>query len=229
VLSRRSRLPGARTRAAAAALALLAAAAATTIALGPWRRSDPSRSANERAGAAALAVDLARTRPLGHGAAYRLPARPAAVSRGRAVAGLHCGRPGLAPYGAHVELFVADRVLTVPAGIGWAPPVRSSGARVAGGRCSYPLRTDDPSGLVVVDARRAAPATLGALFTVWGQRLDAHHLAGFSTRSALRAFLDGRAWRADPRAIPLRRHAQVELEIGPPVSPHSTYAFPPGL
>src|SRR4051794_41689790 len=70
----------------------------------------------------------------------------------------------------HVEIFVNRRVLLLPAGIGLRPPLRRAGlARLAGGRCAYPLHTLDPTGTVFVDRRRAR--TLGELFAVWGQRL----------------------------------------------------------
>jgi hypothetical protein len=39
----------------------------------------------------------------------------------------------------------------------------------------------------------------------------------------------GRPWRGDPNAIPLTRHAQIVLEIGPYIPPHRTYLFRPGL
>ena len=188
------------------------------------------RAADNSAAALAFAFDLARTRPPGRGRAFRLAPRGAAVTLARPVMGLRCARRSLAPYGAHVELFAANRALAVPAGIGWAPPVSLARGRVSGGRCAYPLHTDDPSGLVMVQvARAAATPTVGALFALWGQRLDAHHLAGFASASSVHAFLDGRPWRRDPRTLPLHRHAQVELEIGPAIAPHPGYAFPAGL
>ena len=50
----------------------------------------------------------------------------------------------------HVELFANRRVVIVPAGIGIVPPLRRDGAYVLGGRCSYPLRTREPTGVVEV-------------------------------------------------------------------------------
>ena len=41
-------------------------------------------------------------------------------------------------------------------------------------------------------------------------------------------FVDGRPWRGAPGAVPLTRHAEIVLEVGPHVPPHSSYAFPPG-
>jgi hypothetical protein len=43
------------------------------------------------------------------------------------------------------------------------------------------------------------------------------------------AFVDGLPWTGDPRTIPLRRHAQIVLEVGGHVPPHVRYGFPKGL
>jgi hypothetical protein len=188
--------------------------------------------AQARAAERALLVDLARTRQVGRGAAFRPPPYGAAVAVAAQVGPLRCGRVGPHPYGAHLELFAAGRGVLVPAGIGIAPPQRRRRAVVIGGRCSYPLRTLEPSGVVEVDPvkGRRAP-TLGELFAVWGQRLSARRLFGFTAApgAGVVAYLDGRRWAGDPRAIRLRRHAQVVVELGPHVDPHPTYSFAPGL
>jgi hypothetical protein len=141
-----------------------------------------------------------------------------------------CGRAGPHPYGVHVELFAAGHVVVVPAGIGVAPPLRGVGAVVASGRCTYPLRTVEPTGVVEVDAG-ARHATVGDLFTLWSQPLDARRLAGFRAPrgGTVHAYLDGRRWSGSPRRVPLRRHAAIVLEVGPHVAPHPSYAFAPGL
>ena len=126
----------------------------------------------------------------------------------------------------HLELFAARRVVLVPPGIGIAPPRHERGAYVRGGRCEYPLRTREPTGLVEVEPREP-PRALGRLFAIWGQPLGPTIMAGFHGRVS--AYLNGRPWRNDPRAIPLRRHAQIVLEVGAYVRPHGTYGFPAGL
>ena len=101
---------------------------------------------------------------------------------------------------------------------------------VAAGRCSYPLRTVEPTGVVEVDPS-VGPVTVGDLFALWGQRLDTRHLAGFVAPrgGAVKAYLDGRRWSGSPRRIPLLRHASIVLEVGPYVAPHPSYVFAPGL
>jgi hypothetical protein len=68
---------------------------------------------------------------------------------------------------------------------------------------------------------------LGELFAVWGQRLSARRLLSFAGR--VRVFRNGREWRGDPRAVPLRRHDSVVLELGGYVRPHARYLFPADL
>jgi len=183
--------------------------------------------------AAAIAIDLGRSRPLGHGPAFR----PAAlgnplVAAGAPVDGLRCGAAGARPYGVHIELFAHNRGIAVPAGIGIAEPQRRQGAVVTGGRCMYPVRTTEPTGVVEVDPLALSGiATVGQLFRLWGQPLSGRRLVGFTVGggAGVVAFVDGRRWHRDPRAVPLRRHAQIVLELGAFVAPHPLYTFPPGL
>ena len=106
-----------------------------------------------------------------------------------------------------------------------APPRVQSGAYVRGGRCSYPLRTREPTG--VIEIAHGTRATLGQLFAVWGQPLGPRRTAGF--RGSVRSYVGGVRRRGDPRSIPLTRHAEIVLEVGPFVKPHASYHFAPGL
>ena len=182
-------------------------------------------------GASAVALDLSRTRPLGPGPAFRpSPMGNRAVAAGAPVGSLRCGPEPRSSYGAHVELFAHDHGIAVPAGIGIAPPQRRAGAMVSGGRCAYPLRTTDPTGVVEVDSAVVRVPTVGQLFDLWGQRLSADRIGALrSSGGAVVAFVNGRRWPGDPRRIPLRRHVQIVLELGPFVEPHPSYTFPPTL
>jgi hypothetical protein len=113
----------------------------------------------------------------------------------------------------------------VAPGIGIAPPRSQSGAYVRGGRCSYPLRTREPTG--VIEIAHGTRATLGQFFAVWGQPLGRGRMASF--RGRVRAYVAGAPRRGDPRSIPLTRHAEIVLQVGPFVKPHTSYHFPPGL
>jgi hypothetical protein len=123
----------------------------------------------------------------------------------------------------HLELFAGRRVVLVPPGIGVAPPRVRDGAYVRGGRCTYPLVTREPTGVVEVESG-GRQRTLGDLFAVWGQPLGRRRMAGF--RGRVSAFVGGHRYKDDPRTIPLTRHAQIVLEVGGYVRPHATYRFP---
>jgi len=119
---------------------------------------------------------------------------------------------------------VNGRVVLMPGGIGIAPPQVRRGAFVVRGRCEYPLRTREPTGIVEVAA--GTRATLGDLFAIWGQPLSRRRVLSF--RGPVVAYVGSRRYAGDPHAIPLRPRAVVTLEIGRYVRPHAEYVFPPG-
>jgi hypothetical protein len=151
--------------------------------------------------------------PIGVGPLFHPAARPAAVAAGRPVGRLRCSRIRHLTR-AHVELFAHRRVVIIPSGIGLA---RSR-------TCSYPTCTVTPTGVVGFDALQNL--TLGDFFSVWGRRLARDHLLGFAGR--VHAYVAGRPWQGPVRAIPLRRHAQIVLEVGGYVPPHTMFLFGPG-
>jgi hypothetical protein len=123
---------------------------------------------------------------------------------------------------AHLETFVDGRVVLMPAGIGIAPPHRRDGAYVRGGRCDYPLRTVEPTGLIEIE--RGTRPTLGDLFAIWGEPLTGRRVLSF--RGRVVAYVGAERYRGDPRDIELRPHAVITLEIGRYVRPHANYVFP---
>lgn len=167
-----------------------------------------------------------RAPSLGQSPKHRPPSLAARAAHGGPIDGLRCTTGNRPRFGVHLELFAARRVVLVAPGIGVAPPRTRRGAYVSSGRCSYPVRTREPTGVVEVETGPPAK-TVGRLFAVWGQPLSRHRMAGF--RGRVRAWVAGSRWTRGPRAIPLRPHAQIVLEVGGYVRPHSTYRFPPGL
>lgn len=182
-------------------------------ALAPVRPAAPASSGIPRA-------LLSQARPIGTGPRFQLP-----------VTGSVTGRclPALGPRsGVHVEVFAANRVVLLPAGIGVRSPRTFLSGRIIRARCYGALVTLDPTGLVLV--RPGARLTVAALFRSWGQSLSVARLASFRAPAGTRVavYVDGRAWHGMPGAVPLTPHAEIVLEVGPHVPPHSSYAFPPG-
>jgi hypothetical protein len=182
------------------------------------------------------AADQPRT--IGRGPLFLPPALGRGVAAAATVHGpvgaLRCTTALPARYGAHLEMFAAGHVVVIPAGIGIAPPQRRQGAFVIGGRCSYPLRTVEPTGVIeVAPALLHGPrtASLADLFDEWGQPLSARRLAGFKARgrSGVVGYVDGRRWSGALGAIPLLRHTQIVLEVNGAVLPHRRYRFQDGL
>ena len=163
---------------------------------------------------------LSEARPIGTGPRFTLPV-------GGPVAGA-CQRSLGPRVGVHVEVFAANRVLLLPAGIGAQQPWAKLDGRIASAPCYGALVTLDPTGLVLV--RPGARLTLADLFRSWGEPLSRTRLTSFSAPAGTQVavFVDGRRRNGAPASIPLTRHAEIVLEVGPHVPPHSSYAFPPG-
>jgi hypothetical protein len=163
---------------------------------------------------------LREVRPIGKGERFHPPATGPVQGSCRSSLGTR--------YGAHLEVFGANRVVIVPAGIGTRPPRRQSAGRISSAGCYGSLVTLEPTGVVLV--RPGAPLSLDDVFRAWGEPLSNTRLVSFSAARgrAVRAFVDGRRWTRAPASIPLSRHAEIVLEVGPYVPPHHSYKFPPG-
>lgn len=163
---------------------------------------------------------LREARPIGTGSRFHLPATGPVVGPCRPRLGRR--------FGAHVEVFAANRVLLLPAGIGTRPPRSWSGGRLASARCYGSVVTLDPTGVIYV--RPGANLSLEDLFRAWGEPLSPSRLASFSAPSGRRVlvFVDGRRWRGTPGSVALQRHAEIVAEVGAFVPPHASYVFPRG-
>lgn len=163
---------------------------------------------------------LREARPIGTGPRFQPKVRGPVLGRCRHALGSRNG--------VHVELFARNRVVIVPAGIGTHPPRTYSAGRISGARCYGELVTLEPTGLVLV--RTGARLTVASLFRSWGQPLSTTRLASFAAPAGteVAVFVDGRPCPGPPGGVPLRRHAEIVLEVGPHVPPHPSYTFPPG-
>jgi hypothetical protein len=204
----------------AAAAAGTAATLAMVLLSGCGSAASPASApgAARAADAAGIPAALvAQARPIGRAPAFHPPAR--------GPVGGTCRAPLAKRAAAHVELFAANRVVLVAAGIGVRGPVTRSAGRITGARCYGDLVTLEPTGVVLV--RPGARATVADLFRAWGRPLTATRLLSFS--GPVRVYVNGRRRAGAPGAAPLRRHAEIVLEVGPYVPPHPAHRFPPGV
>ena len=163
---------------------------------------------------------LREARPIGRGPRFQPAVRGPIIGR--------CRRPLGARYAVHVEVFAANRVVIIPAGIGTRPPRTRLDARITAAGCYGDLVTLDPTGVVLVRTQRHL--TLADLFRAWGEA--AHERRGWRPSRPLPAtaspsFIDGRRWQGPPGRVPLTPRAEIVLEVGPHVPPHTTFTFPP--
>ena len=163
---------------------------------------------------------LNQARPIGTGPLFQPPATGPVIGR--------CARPLGRRSGVHVEVFAANRVVLLPAGIGTRPPRSLLFGQIARASCYGAMVTLGPTGLVLI--RPGARCTLGQLFRSWGQPLSLNRLASFRAPEGthVTVFVDGREWRGMPAVVPLTPHGEIVLEVGPHVPPHSSYMFPHG-
>ncbi len=196
---------------------LLAVAA---VALGGCGPGSGSGAVTAHRGDGVPASLVASARPIGAGPRFRPAARSGAMPG-------PCASTLGRRYGVHLELFAADRVVLVAPGIGARRPWRSVGGRITRARCYGALTTLDPTGVVLV--RPGARLTVGDVFAAWGRPLRTSRMLSFRTHGRVRAYVDGRRWtQTAPSAIPLWRHAEIVLEVGPYVPPHRSFTFASG-
>lgn len=137
------------------------------------------------------------------------------VPSAKPIDGIYCNSMEQAVFHVHAHLAILDagRSVRVPAGVG-IKPKRG---------CLYWLHTHDATGIIHVEAPHKMKLTLGNFFDIWGKPLSRDRVASVRVHGGqtMRVYLNGRLYRANPRAIPLHNHTTINIEIGPPFQrPH---------
>ena len=130
---------------------------------------------------------------------------------------------------SHLTLFVNGEARRVPAGVGIWPPIGPQNYRrgqfgVTDENCITWLSTRYADGLIHVESSEQRTFDLGDFFDVWGQPLGRDELG--PEKGEVTAIVNGRVWTDDPRRIPLTSHAQIQLQVGPPLVAPRTITFP---
>lgn len=132
---------------------------------------------------------------------------------------------------AHLAVYVGGRKRLLPEGIGIAPPRTTQptpqGPFVTGGSCFYWLHSHTRDGVIHIESPVQRVYTLGNYFDIWHQPLGSDQVG--PAKGRVTAYLNGRRYHGNPRSIPLKRHALIQLDVGAPVVPPARFTFPPGL
>jgi hypothetical protein len=132
---------------------------------------------------------------------------------------------------AHLTIVVRGKSRRVPAGIGAAPPyevaLAPAGRFLAAASCFMWLHTHAADGIIHIESPVQRTYTLGEFFDIWGEPLTRRRPG--PARGTVTALFNGRVFTGNPRAIPLRAHSQIELEVGRPLVAPDKIAFPRGL
>jgi hypothetical protein len=140
---------------------------------------------------------------------------------------------------AHLDVFVNQKVMRVPAGIGINiadPGVRRfkepNGSIAYGGielcakPCISPLHTHDATGVIHTETATPRPNRLSQFFTEWGVRLGRTCVGGYCRPTSIGWYVNGKRFSGNPRDILLTDKKEIALVIGtPPKKIPASYDF----
>lgn len=143
-----------------------------------------------------------------------------APAPGASVDGISCqgGEQLLFHIHARLTIFVNGRSEKVPYGVGIADPQVEQSAHgpvVGNGSCFSWLHTHAADGIIHIESPVQRTFTLGNFFDVWGQPLSKTQVG--PAKGKVTALYNGKVWLGDPTDIPLKAHAQIQLEVGKPL------------
>jgi hypothetical protein len=163
--------------------------------------------------------------PLEQGAVL---ASASTTAPGTTVDGIQCAPVEQLAYHihAHLQVYVNGQPRALPAAIGLLGPVpqqTAAGPFYGAQNCYYWLHVHAQDGIVHIESPTQRIYTLGNFFDEWRQPLSSSQVA--SASGAVTAFINGKRWTKDPRALPLLPHAVIQLDVGTPVAPFSTISW----
>lgn len=144
-------------------------------------------------------------------------ATTATKTTGQTVDGIRCqnSEQTIFHIHAHLTVFVNGSPRQIPADIGIA------------GTCLYWLHTHAADGVIHIESPIHRTYTLGNFFDEWGQPLGPNQVG--SATGPVTALYNGKVYQGNPRDIPLNAHAQIQLEVGTPLTAPESITWPSGL
>lgn len=121
---------------------------------------------------------------------------------------------------AHLAVYVNGKPTQIPGGVGLLQPSQvpgSGGAFFTASQCFYWLHTHAGDGIIHIESPSASRVfTLGDFFAEWRQPLSSSQVG--PAKGTVTAYLNGKRWTKDPKAIPLDAHYVIQLDVGTPVA-----------
>jgi hypothetical protein len=148
-------------------------------------------------------------------------AQPRTLHVGQTVDGIKCELSEKVAFHvhAHLAIFVNGKQRQVPYGVGIGPPLSGqrfpAGAFVTGGSCFAWLHTHTGDGIIHMEAPKQITFNLGEFFDIWGQKLSPTQVG--PAHGKVTALVDGKVVPGDPRAIVLKEHELIQLDVGTPL------------
>ena len=215
------------------AACVLAACGGTSSASKSASRATSAATTTSAAGTTTAAGTTAPAAPRMGPEGIPLEAGPALASAatttpGGAVDGVKCAPIEQLVYHihAHLQVYVNGHPRALPGALGLIGPVAQQtayGPFYGAQGCYYWLHTHTTDGIIHIESPSKRVYTLGNFFDEWRQPLMPGQVA--SVKGNVTAFLNGKRWTHDPRAIPLLPHALIQLDVGSPATAPQTISF----
>ena len=159
-------------------------------------------------------------------------ATTATKATGNPVDGIRCDTSEQVLFHIHARLTVVvnGSPRQIPAGIG-IPGAKaqnsSEGPFISNGTCFYWLHTHAADGIIHTESPIHRVYTLGNFFSIWGQPLGPSQVG--PAKGHVTAIYNGKVYQGNPRNIPIKAHAQIQLQVGTPLVAPEAITWPSGL
>jgi hypothetical protein len=142
------------------------------------------------------------------------------AATGKTVDGISCQASEQVVYHVHTHLaiYVKGKLRPVPAGVGLVAPVGEQtafGPFYGASRCYYWLHVHTFDGVIHIESPTQAAYTLGQFFDIWHQQLSKQQVG--PAKGAVTAYVNGKRYTKNPRAIVLGSRVDIQLDVGRPL------------
>jgi hypothetical protein len=150
----------------------------------------------------------------------KLLAPESSAANGSTVDEIACETTEQVAYHVHVHLsvYVNGTFRPLPAGIGIVAPIPQAtvdGPFDSASNCYYWLHVHAQDGVIHIESPTPRSYTLGQFFDLWRQPLTSTRIAGVTGKMVV--FVNGVRDLGNPRAIQLRSHLDIQIDVGAPI------------